>query len=161
MLDVLSYLSIAFFALGFLLWVRVLLHARPAFAEFYARSGSWWEAVWAKFSTVKTKSAAAFVGTASALIELHDFVLPAAGVDWAPLTAKIPPVAWPIVSLGVAALFYWLRKVTAKAQDQAVAAVATSAATAVAAGVPPEEAAVKAAVDAAMMVPAMEKEKTA
>lgn len=124
----LTFLSAGFFVLGFALayfiWIKPLLRARPAFADFYARSDSFWKAAWAKFSTLKTKLAAIFLAVASALIELHDFLLPAVtGVDWTPVTTAVPPVVWPFVSFGIAALFYWLRTVTAKTQEQVVAAV--------------------------------------
>lgn len=135
----LTLFSVLFFALGlaltYWLFIRPLLRQRPAFAEFYARSDSFWLAAWAKFSTIKTKVAAIALGAGSVLIELHDFLLPATtGIDWTPVTEKVPAAAWPFVAFATAALFYWLRKVTARQQDQVVAAVA--------AGVPPAEAAV-------------------
>lgn len=134
-----TWLSVAFFIVGGLLayriFIRPLLHDRPQFSEFYTRTDSFWAAVRMKLNTIKTKLLAILLMAGSLLIELHDFLLPAAtGVDWAPITAALPTWAWPIISFAAAGLFFWLRKVTAKTHEVEVEAVA--------AGATPEEAAV-------------------
>lgn len=135
----LGWFSLGFFVVGvgltYWMFVRPLMKTRPEFKEFYARSESWWTAAVAKFSTLRTKLAAILLAMASVLIELHDFVLPAAtGIDWSPVTSGVPAWVWPIASFAAAALFYWLRKITARTQEQVVQAVA--------AGMSPIEAAV-------------------
>jgi hypothetical protein len=70
---------------------------------------------------------------ASLLITVHDFLLPIAmGVDWTPLTGQLPPWAWPIIIFVINALFFWLRKLTAKTQERQMAAVEAGASPAVA-----------------------------
>lgn len=142
----LAFLSFLFFVVGvaltYWLFIGPLLRQRPQFADFYARSDSFWQAAWAKFSTVKTKMASILLGAASALVGLHDFLLPVAtGIDWTPVTAMVPSWSWPIISFAIAVLFYWLRVVTAKRQEEVVAAVAD--------GIPPAQ--------AEMMIPGQEK----
>lgn len=127
--SALTILSVTFFIVGialtYWLFIRPLLNKRPAFAEFYARTDSFWKAVWAKFSTIKTKATAVGLAAASALVGLHDFAIPiATGIDWAPITGKVPDWVWPIASFSIAAIFYWLRVATAKTQTEVVAAVA-------------------------------------
>lgn len=135
----LGWLSFIFFLVGFMLaywfWVRPMLRERPQFKDFYDRTDSFWLSVKLKFTTLRTKLAAGMLMVASTLVELHDFVLPAAtGIDWTPITSTVPPVVWPVVSFGAAALFFWLRNLTAKRQEQVVQAVAG--------GMAPEQAAV-------------------
>ena len=127
-----AWLSLLFFligtALAYFLMIRPLLKARPQFSDFYARSDSFWAAMRMKLNTIKTKLAAMLLMAASALIELHDFILPAAtGIDWTPITAQVPAAVWPFASLAIAALFYWLRKLTAQTQEVEVSAVAAGA----------------------------------
>jgi hypothetical protein len=134
---ILPFLSFLFFFIGFILayrlWLAPLLRSRPSFAEFYRLTDSFWKSVWLKVAFLKTKLTAALVMMASALLGVHDFLLPVAtGIDWTPLWEKVPSWAWPCLSFAIGALFYWLRHVTAKEQDQVVAAVQ--------AGVPPAQA---------------------
>jgi hypothetical protein len=131
----LSILSIGFFIVGlvlaYIVVVGPLLRTQPRLADYYARVDTFEAALRAKLSGIKTKLAAGLLMAASALVELHDFLLPAAtGVDWSPITTSLPPWAWPFLSFGLAALFFWLRLVTAKTQDRQMAAVE--------AGAPPE-----------------------
>lgn len=125
-------LSVGFFVVGIGLayWfcVRPLLKGRPAFAEFYARTDSFFEAAWLKLLTVKTKLSAILLLVASALVELHDFLLPiATGIDWSPITGAVPGWVWPLVSFGIGALFLWLRNITAATQEKELVAVAAGA----------------------------------
>lgn len=104
--------------------VRPLLKARPALADFYAVEQSWWNAIWLKLNSIKTKLTAVLLIIASGMVQLHDVIVPlATGIDFSPITGKVPPWVWPIVTMGQAGLFYWLRQVTANAQDKKLAAV--------------------------------------
>jgi hypothetical protein len=110
--------------LAYWFMIRPLLKARPAFAEFYAVEQSMWAAFWLKLDSIKTKLLAVLLIIASGLIETHDFLMPmATGMDFTAITSKVPPAVWPFVTMGQAALFYWLRKITAAAQDKKLVAV--------------------------------------
>jgi hypothetical protein len=133
----LSIFSIAFFLIGvglaYAVVVRPLLHSQPSLAAYYARVDSFWAAVSAKLSGIRTKLLAGLLMLASFLVGMHDFLLPIAmGVDWSPLTDELPPWAWPIMSFALGALFYWLRQLTPKTQDRQMAAVEAGAPPAVA-----------------------------
>jgi hypothetical protein len=133
----LSILSIGFFVVGVLLAyafvLRPLLHSPPSLADYYARVDSFWAALWAKLSGIRTKLLAGLLMLASFLVGMHDFLLPIAmGVDWSPLSGALPPWAWPIIMFVMSALFYWLRKLTARTQDRQMAAVEAGASPAVA-----------------------------
>lgn len=128
----LGFLSALFFAVGlglsYWLWIRPLLRARPAFADFYARTDSWWAAFWLKLTTIKTRLTAMSLMIASGLVALHDFVAPIfLGIDWTPLTSEVPAWAWPIASFALGALFLWLRNLTAKTQEKQIEAIASGA----------------------------------
>jgi hypothetical protein len=128
----LSVLSICFFViclgLAYAVVLRPLLHSQPTLADYYTRVDSFWGAVGAKLSGIRTKLLAGLLMVASLLITVHDFLLPIAmGVDWTPLTGQLPPWAWPIIIFVMNALFFWLRKLTAKTQDRQMAAVEAGA----------------------------------
>lgn len=128
----LNVLSILFFVVGlaatYWFFIRPLLRARPQFADFYARTDSFWSALGMKLKTIRTKLAAVSLMAASALVEMHDFLLPAVtGIDWEPITSKVPAYVWPIASLAAAALFRWLYSLTAQRQSAVVEAVAAGA----------------------------------
>lgn len=128
----LAFLSVLFFVIGFALayslWLRPLLRTRPRFAEFYDRSNSFLGALWAKLAFLKTRISAGLLMVASALLGVHDFIVPVVStIDWTPLWEKVPPWSWPCISFAIGALFYWLRSVTAKQQEQIVAAVEAGA----------------------------------
>lgn len=109
---------------AFFVWLRSLLRKRPSIAEFRARGNSLWRAVLAKLTFLKTKLLAGFLMAASAIVGLYDALVPIAlGVDWQPLTSKVPAWIWPIVSFAVLALFYWLRTITANETNRMLAAV--------------------------------------
>lgn len=129
---IVTSLSVLFFVVGIPLayWVAVrpLLKGRPAFAEFYARTDSFFEAAWLKLLTVKTKLSAVLLMAASGLIALHDFAIPlATGIDWSPITGAVPGWVWPIAAFAESALFYWLRNITAATQEKELVAVAAGA----------------------------------
>ena len=128
-------LSVLFFGVGIILaywfWIRPLLKDRPRFAEFYQRTDSFWTSVWMKLSTIKTRLASISLMIASALVSLHDVLIPlVTGIDWSPITATVPAWTWPVVSFGVGALFLWLRRVTAEAQEQKIVAIESGVITA-------------------------------
>jgi hypothetical protein len=125
MVRVFIYLTLAV-ALVAAYWflVRPLLKARPELKELYEVEGSWLAALLLKLESIKTKLLAVLLVIASGLVEAHDFLLPlATGIDMTPITSMVPSWAWPIVSMAVAALFFWLRKITAQAQDKKLVAV--------------------------------------
>lgn len=116
-----GYLSFVFFLVGFILayfiWVRPLLQARPLFAEFYERENSFWLAIGGKLKSLKTRLASTFLMVSSSLVGLHDFLLPMIpGIDWDPITSKLPTWVWPIVFLSIGAGFRYLRNLTMDAQ---------------------------------------------
>lgn len=109
---------------AFFVWLRSLLRQRPPMAEFRARGNSFWRSLWAKLTFIKTKLLAGLLMIASAIVAVHDFLLPIfITIDWSPLTGRVPSWAWPIISFTVLALFYWLRTITARETNQIVAAV--------------------------------------
>jgi hypothetical protein len=133
----LSILSIGFFVVGLALAyafvLRPLLHSQPTLADYYSRADSFWAALGAKLSGVRTKLAAGLLMLASFLVTMHDFLLPfATGIDWTPITQLLPAWAWPVLSLALGALFWWLRQLTSKTQDRQMAAVEAGASPAVA-----------------------------
>jgi hypothetical protein len=112
-----ALLQFAFFvaALGaaYLVWVRPILRSRPAFATFYAQADNFWTAVRDRFAGIKAKLAAAIGMAASAVVYLHDFLVPVAtGVDWQPILAMLPDWAWPLILFGAFALIKWFRALT-------------------------------------------------
>lgn len=124
------FLTVALFAAYWFL-IRPLLKARPGFSDFYDKTESWWAALRMKLSSIKTKLLATSLIIANGFISLHDFLLPAmTGVDWTPLTQRVPSWALPLIAMVVGALFLWLRKITADAEAQKLVAVETGALTA-------------------------------
>src|SRR3954462_11246783 len=104
----LSILSIGFFVVGLALAyafvLRPLLHSQPTLADYYSRADSFWAALGAKLSGVRTKLAAGLLMLASFLVTMHDFLLPfATGIDWTPITQLLPAWAWPVLSLALGA----------------------------------------------------------
>lgn len=109
---------------GVFVWLRGLLRQRPPLAEFRRRGNSFWRSIWAKLAFIKTKLLAGFLMIGSALIAIHDFLLPVfVSVDWQPLTSLLPSWALPLLWFAIGALFYWLRWLTAQETNQIVAAV--------------------------------------
>lgn len=108
----------------FFVWLRGLLRKRPSIAEFRARGNSLLRAIWAKLAFIKTKLLAGGLMIATAAVAAYDFLAPIAlGIDWTPITGKLPSWAWPIISFVVLSLFYWLRTITARETNEMVALV--------------------------------------
>lgn len=94
-------------------WVRPILKSRPAFTHFYAEAESFWEAARERFAGIKGRLAAAVGMAASAVVYLHDFLLPVAtGIDWQPILSMLPDWAWPLVLFSAFALIKWFRALT-------------------------------------------------
>jgi hypothetical protein len=88
-------LQFAFFvaalAAAYFFWIRPILKSRPAFAEVYAKEESLWQALAERFAGIKGKLAAAPGMAASAVVYLHDFLVPVAtGIDWQPIVSMLP-----------------------------------------------------------------------
>jgi hypothetical protein len=106
-------LSTFFIMLGLFLmyWIiiRPVLMSYHFFDDFHRREQGLMDAL----KGFRTRIAAWFVVLASALVGAYDLVVPMAmGIDWAPITEKIPPIAWPFITLGIGLLFRWLRWLT-------------------------------------------------
>ncbi len=112
-----AFLQFAFFAAAlvaaYFFWIRPILRSRPAFADFYAKAETFWEAVREWFAGIKGKLAAAVGMAASAVVYLHDFLVPVAtGIDWQPILTMLPDWAWPLILFGAFALIKWFRALT-------------------------------------------------
>ena len=119
----LTFLSVLFFVIGLVVAyaaiIRPVLRQRGYFADFYEATDSRWKALGLYLQGLRTRLAANLLMLASALITLHDFILPAAsGIDWTPVYSLLPPWAWTAVFFLVAALFRWLRKVTTRPEGE-------------------------------------------
>jgi hypothetical protein len=112
-----TFLQFAFFTAAlvaaYLLWIRPILRSRSAFADFYATADSFWAALRDRFAGIKGKLAAAVGMAASAVVYLHDFLVPVAtGIDWQPILSILPDWAWPLILFGAFALIKWFRALT-------------------------------------------------
>ena len=77
------------------------------------QADSFWAAVRERFAGIKGKLAAAIGMAASAVVYLHDFLVPVAtGIDWQPILSMLPDWAWPLILFGVFALIKWFRALT-------------------------------------------------
>lgn len=78
--------------------VRPILKTRPGCLEFYQRADSFWAAVRLRFQGLKGAIATGLAKAAAVVIYLHDEAIPyMTGVDWTPITDKVPAWAWPIL----------------------------------------------------------------
>lgn len=105
-------LSILFFAISLLLFWLIIV--RPIYT-----SPSWQMArergatVMESLKRFRTIAAAKLTALVSMLLPLYDVVQSmAGGIDWTPVTSKIPAVVWPFITLGLGLMFLWLRKIT-------------------------------------------------
>jgi hypothetical protein len=118
-----AFLQFAFFAAAivaaYFYWIRPILKSRPAFAHFYDEAESFWEALRERFAGIKGKLAAALGMALSALVYLHDFLLPVAtGIDWQPILTMLPDWAWPLILFGAFGLIKWFRALTDRRATQ-------------------------------------------
>jgi hypothetical protein len=121
---VLTALNFLFFVaaiiVAYLLVVRPVLRRRPEFGHCYDIEGTILAAITARFAGIKTLLAAAIGMAASAIVALHDFLLPvAAGVDWTPVRDLLPAWAWPCVLFAMFALIAWFRTLTDRRRKEA------------------------------------------
>ena len=115
---------LASFVLAYFVWIRPILRTRPACTSFYDRADTFWEAVWMKMRGIKTKLASALVMISSALVGLHDFVMPVlVGIEWDPVTRNVPAWVWPVAAFGIGLLFKYLRDVTERQHKEEKAAI--------------------------------------
>jgi hypothetical protein len=117
----LTLLSVLFFlasaVVAYVAVIRPILRDRGYFTDFYTMADSFWHRLGRYLKGVRTRLAANLLMLASALISLHDFILPATvGIDWTPVYSLLPPWAWTAVFFLIAALFRWLRKLTTTAE---------------------------------------------
>lgn len=110
-------LQFAFFAAAiaaaYFYWMRPILKSRPSLAQFCGQAETFWEAVRERFSGIKGKLAAALGMALSAIVYLHDFLLPVAtGIDWQPILSMLPGWAWPLLLFSAFALIKWFRALT-------------------------------------------------
>ena len=92
-------------ARAYICWLRPILHSRPELRDFYAQTDSFWAALRLRFAGIKTLLMAALGMAASAIVALHDFLVPlATGVDWTPVRDLLPAWAWPIILFATSCL---------------------------------------------------------
>lgn len=127
MISTIAYLSLTGMAVAsFWFIVMPMLRQRPAFAELHLATDSFWSALWMKIESIKTKMLASLLMIATGLLAVHDVLIPAAaGLDWTPLSSKVPPIVWLFLTFTFNALFFWLRKQTET--DSALKLVAVEA----------------------------------
>ncbi len=104
---------------AYVCWLRPILHSRPELRNFYAQTDSFWAALCLRFAGIKTLLMAALGMAASAIVALHDFLLPlATGVDWTPVRDLLPSWTWPIILFAMFALISWFRRMTDRRQKE-------------------------------------------
>jgi hypothetical protein len=121
--DMLLTAQVVFFTVAivaaYVFWLRPILHSRPELRDFYAQTDSFWAALRLRFAGIKTLLAAALGMAASAIVTLHDFLVPlATGVDWTPVRDLLPAWAWPFILFAMFALISWFRRMTDRRQQE-------------------------------------------
>ena len=100
-------------ALIYVFIVRPILKKQPGMSVAFAAEASFGQKIQAKITGWKTYIAAWLTTIAGIVIGLYDQILPlAAGMDWTPITSKLPGWALPVGMVGLGLVFAWLRKVT-------------------------------------------------
>lgn len=96
-------------------WLRPLLKQRPGLRELYAQEADIFRALRFKLAGLKQKLTGALLIAAAAAVECHDQLAPlVAGVDFTPITSRVPAEAWPVVVAGSVLLLNWFRKLADK-----------------------------------------------
>jgi hypothetical protein len=104
---------VAAFVAAYVCWIRPILHSRPALEHFHDQADGFLSALALRFAGIKTLLVAAVGMAASAIVALHDFLLPyAIGIDWTPITDMIPKWAIPLILFMGYALIGYFRKLT-------------------------------------------------
>jgi hypothetical protein len=106
---------------GYLFGLRPLLKQNPAFKELYATEDTFLNAVSAKFGGLKQKITTIFVSAIGFVVVAHDTLLSlmaAAGIDpvayGSQLLPKVPPLAWPIITLAILWIIRYFRSLADK-----------------------------------------------
>ena len=108
-----AILLVTTFVLIFFFIVLPILRKQPAMAAAFAAEATFGQKLQAKITGWKTYIAAWLTTIAGIIVGLYDQVLPlASGMDWTPITAKIPSWALPVGMVGIGLIFAWLRKAT-------------------------------------------------
>jgi hypothetical protein len=121
---------VAFWLVLYFWAVRPLLKKVPSLAVLQTWTGTWHAAVRTKFAGMKALLAARVSLVLTAFIGAHDViaanittVTSAAGIDWTPLTARVPGWAWPIILFADFWLIMKFREFTNKRVEAAAPAV--------------------------------------
>ena len=103
---------------AYVFWVRPILKQSPAFTKLYATETTLLSAISAKLSGLKQKLTTIFVSVVGIAVVGHDSLTPllaAAGIDplayGTQLLPKVPPLAWPMITLGVLWLIQYFRNI--------------------------------------------------
>jgi hypothetical protein len=114
---------------AYVFWVRPILKQSPTFTRLYATEDTLLSAISAKLSGLKQKLTTIFVSVVGIAVVGHDSLTPllaAAGIDplaySTQLLPKVPPLAWPMITLAVIWLIQYFRNIADKqARANAVA----------------------------------------
>jgi hypothetical protein len=110
---IIAALLILTLALVYLFIVRPILKKQPAMSVTFAAEATFFQKIQAKITGWKTYIAAWLTTIAGIVIGLYDQILPlAAGMDWTPITSKLPGWVLPVGMVALGLGFAWLRKVT-------------------------------------------------
>lgn len=102
-------------AVVYVIWIRPILKARPSLAEFYDQEASYFAALRLKLAGLKQKIAGALIIGAGVAVECHDQIAPMlGGVDFTPITSRVPATVWPFVTIGAVLLLNYFRKLADK-----------------------------------------------
>lgn len=140
-------IAILVIVVGYWIGIRPLLRSRPAFAEFYDATDSFWAALFAKLRTIRTKLTTVLGVIASALVYVDSSIVPlltSSGIDWTPLTQHVPQWAWPLLSAGWLLLIFYFKSLGDTNNDKVVTAVEAGASVSeakIAVGIMPDKAA--------------------
>lgn len=100
--------------------LRPILMRRAELSLFFSESEHWREYFANLLKGLKTRLVARIVILAPTLLAVHDFLLPLLPmIDVSPISTKVPPLMWLLLTTGVGALFNWLRNVTPSINDGA------------------------------------------
>jgi hypothetical protein len=110
---IIAGLAFVTLALIYFFIIRPILKKQPKMSVAFAAEATFFQKVQAKITGWKTYIVAWLTTIAGLVIGLYDQILPlAAGMDWTPITSKLPGWALPVGMVGLGLVFAWLRKVT-------------------------------------------------
>lgn len=106
---------------AYVFWVRPILKQNPAFTTLYTTEDTLLSAVAAKLSGLKQKLTTVFVSVVGIVVMGHDSIAPLltmAGIDpiaySTQLLPKVPPLAWPMITLAALWLIQYFRNLADK-----------------------------------------------